>query len=188
MPTEINPECPIHGRNAQRENAMMRSFIRNGDKLHALDNIAENSNGTSKDQRMTSAIDKIDMSQEQLTVFVQSEIAKTLKPLLARLEKNESNIQSLTNFVNSEISEKLIGHIIGRGCASKNEQINAFKADLLHLSNEIRAIRETLATGKASTSGVLPKLTNDDYRRLAPARIANASLAEIVDYINNGGG
>lgn len=65
-----------------------------------------------------------------------------------------------------------------------NTKMHALAADVLDLNNQIRAIKDALSTGKGLQKNI-NQLSQDEYKRLAPARIEAASLAEVVELTEN---
>lgn len=124
-----------------------------------------------------------DEQKEQILSKIDAIVNSKLEALEARINKIENTAESAMSAYKH--LNKVSDHAMGN-CASKDNEIQAIKADLIELSQNFGKIRDMLSTGKGTQKN-FSRISADEYKQFAPVRLQVASLREVIDYINNGG-
>ena len=101
------------------------------------------------------------------------------------LGKVESKMHTITAV--SESFNKLGQHAAACKPNEVKNEISSLKADVLELHKNISTIKDALATGRG-TMAMSARLTNEDYKRLADARLQAAKLSEVVEFVEGSEG
>jgi chromosome segregation ATPase len=126
------------------------------------------------------------MTQTQQHEFNESitTLTKQIAQLSQRLQDIENKTRTLDNAV--QIFSKLGQHAASCEPNAVKNEIKSLKADMLELAKQVKTIHEALSTGSIANR---PKVTfsKEDYASVLPARLKEASLAEIIALTTNGG-
>lgn len=115
--------------------------------------------------------------KQQIMLKIENLVNTKLASLEARIKELEDASQSVIN--GYKHVTKISDHAINN-CAEKAKEIQAIKIDLIELSQKIDAMRDFVLTGQTSMQKNETRLTEADFKRLAPIRLQIASLEEVV--------
>lgn len=139
-------------------------------------------NAASQPETLTNSENEM-ITDEQLNtklaeMLAKSELAKQVTELASKVAKTDETINTMSKAFNTETFTKTITDTVKSAFTESSTSLNA---DVLELAKQVKTMREAFATGHNMPQKIT--FSKEEYADVLPARIAEASLAEVVEAV-----